>query len=66
MNGTIRFNRKAWAAAITAPLSAVIVATVRDGFGLDWPGFEEFTVSAVTALVVWAVPNEEPAGGTPA
>ncbi len=57
MQGTVRFNRKAWAAAIVAPLSAVIVATVRDGLGLDWPGIEEFTLSAVTAAVVWAVPN---------
>ena len=57
MQGTIRFNRKAWAAAIVAPLGAVIVATVRDGLGLDWPGLEAFTLSAVTALVVWAVPN---------
>ncbi|MFQ5954014.1 MAG: hypothetical protein ACE5JZ_03010 [Kiloniellales bacterium] len=58
MNGLIRFNRKAWAAAITAPLSALVIATVHDGFGLDWPGLEEFTVSAVTALIVWAIPND--------
>ncbi len=57
MQGTIRFNRKAWAGAITAPLTALIVATVRDGLGLDWPGLEAFTLSAVTALAVWAVPN---------
>jgi len=57
MQGIVRFNRKAWAAAIVAPLSALIVATVRDGLGLDWPGLEAFALSAVTALAVWAVPN---------
>ena len=62
MNGTIRFNRKAWSAAIAAPLSAVIIATVRDGLGLALPGLEEFTLSAVTAGVVWAVPNENLTG----
>lgn len=58
MQGLIRFNRKAWAAAIVAPLTAAIVATVRDGFGLAWPGLEEFTLSAVTAAVVWLIPND--------
>ncbi len=57
MQGTVRFNRKAWAAAVVAPLSAVVVATVRDGLGLDWPGLEALTLSAVTAAAVWAVPN---------
>ncbi len=57
MQGTIRFNRKAWAAAVVAPLGAIVVASVRDGLGLDWPGLEAFTLSAVTAAVVWAVPN---------
>ena len=57
MQGSIRFNRKAWAAAIVAPLAGVIVSFVRDGLGLDWPGLEAFTLSAVTAAVVWAVPN---------
>ncbi len=59
MQGAIRFNRKAWAAAVVAPLSAVVVAILRDGLGLGWPGLEAFTLSAVTALVVWAVPNAE-------
>ncbi len=57
MQGTIRFNRKAWAAAVVAPLGAVVVAILRDGLGLDLPGLEAFTLSAVTAAVVWAVPN---------
>ena len=56
MQGTVRFNRKAWA-AVVAPLGAVVVAILRDGLGLDWPGLEAFTLSAVTAAVVWAVPN---------
>ncbi len=57
MQGTIRFNRKAWVAAVVAPLAAVVVAILRDGLGLDWPGLEALTLSAVTAAVVWAVPN---------
>lgn len=55
-----RFNRKAWVAAITAPLTAFIMATVTAGFGLEVTGLEELVIAAVTAGLVWLIPNEPP------
>ena len=57
MNGAVRFNRKAWAGAITAPVTAGIVATLCDGLGFCVPGLESVVMAIVTATVVWAVPN---------
>ena len=58
----IKFNLKAWVAAIVAPITAAIMITLDTGLGLEVTGLDSFVnagvTSGLTAAAVWFARND--------
>ncbi len=53
---------KAWMATAVPAVTVALIKSFEQAMGIDVPGdIEMMVVSAVTGLVVYAVPNKQPA-----